>query len=289
MSRLYVVATPIGNLEDISPRALSVLRSVSLILAEDTRVTRRLLSAFDIHTPLMSSHAHNEGAVAEGVVSRMLAEDIGVALVTDAGTPGISDPGSRVVRAAAQAGIQVLSVPGPSAAAAALSVSGFEEPEFTFFGFLPRGAKELRRKLQAMAGTIRLAVLYESPHRVLDLLEAVGEVFPEAPMTCSREITKLHEQTLRGTAGEVRARLLEDEKQLRGEFCLVLNLSGTQAPEAPEAVEQSAESRLLELLLAGMTLREAQDELVGRGERRNRVYAAALALRRVAADLLGEG
>ncbi len=286
MSRLFVVATPIGNLGDMSPRALRLLREAALILAEDTRVTRKLLTAFDIHTPLLSSHAHNEEAVGEDVVTRMLTDNIDVALVTDAGTPGISDPGSRVVRQAAQAGIQVIPVPGPSAMAAALSVSGFDEPEFTFFGFLPREGKELRRKLKSMAGAIRLAVMYESPHRVTELLDAIAAVFPDAPLSLSREITKVHEQTLRGTAGAVKALLLADEKQLRGEFCLVLNLSGTVAPAAQPDEAIPLESRLLQSLLSGKTLRDAQDELIRMGERRNAVYTAALSFRKAAQRLL---
>ncbi|MBR6570430.1 MAG: rRNA small subunit methyltransferase 1, partial [Clostridia bacterium] len=143
MPTLYVVATPIGNLGDMTPRAIETLKTVSLIAAEDTRVTQKLLSAFDIHTPLTSCHEHNERSKAAQIVERMLAENIDVAVTTDAGTPCISDPGSILTAEAIKAGIEVLAVPGPTAMASALSVSGFDMTEFTFFGFLPRQKNEL--------------------------------------------------------------------------------------------------------------------------------------------------
>ena len=160
MPTLYVVATPIGNLGDMTPRAVETLRSVALIAAEDTRVTQRLLAVFDIHTPITSCHEHNERAKAEQIVARMLAESIDVALTTDAGTPCISDPGSLVAAEAIRNGIPVLAIPGPTAMASALSVSGFSIEEFTFYGFLPRAKGELKQKLLEMATHSKIAVVH---------------------------------------------------------------------------------------------------------------------------------
>ncbi len=287
MSILYVVSTPIGNLEDISARAIRVLREADVILAEDTRVTAKLLGAFGIRTRLESCHEHNEADKSGEMIRRMTEEPLSVALVTDAGTPGISDPGARIIAAAWEAEIQVRSVPGPSALVSALSLSGFEEKEFTFYGFLPRRKGELIRKLKGMAGQTGLAVFFESPHRILSLLSAVNEVYPDAMMSISRELTKLHEQTLRGDAGEVYRRFLSDEGLLRGEFCLVLRLTGIKAgPERKESAE-SIESRLMGHVLSGMSLRTASETLIEQGERKNLVYAACLKVKR-AAKLLNE-
>jgi len=287
MSVLYIVSTPIGNLEDITARAKRVLAEADVILAEDTRVTARLLSAFGIRTRLESCHEHNEADKSGEMIRRMSKETLSVALVTDAGTPGISDPGARIISAAWEAGIEVRSVPGPCALVSALSLSGFDEKEFTFHGFLPRRKGELIRKLKGMAGRTELAVFYESPHRVASLLSAINEVYPDAMLSVSRELTKLHEQTLRGTAGEVLARFASDEGLLRGEFCLVLRLAGISAqPERGQSAE-SLESRLVGLVLSGVSLRKASETLLEQGERKNLVYAAGLNVKR-AAKLLNE-
>lgn len=289
MSRLYVVATPIGNLGDLSPRAEATLREADLILAEDTRVTRRLLNAFNIKTPLESSHEHNEAAKAEEIVMRMRTNDITLALVTDAGIPAVSDPGAAVVRAVSDAGFDVLTIPGPSAFVSAISLSGFEDKEFTFFGFLPRKKGDLQRKLKSMAGRTGLAVFYESPHRVPALLDAVCAVFPGILVSVSRELSKLYEQTVRGSAEAVRARFKADEGMLRGEFCLVLNLSGIKADEKASGAGDTVEQRLFSFLAEGITLREASDALILQGVRKNQVYAASLLLKRVARSLLEQG
>lgn len=288
MSTLFVVATPIGNLKDLSPRALLILKEADLILAEDTRVTRKLLSAFSIATPLESCHEHNEAGKANQVVARMLAQEMQVALVTDAGTPSVSDPGALVVKAAAEAGIPVLAVPGPSAAAAALSVSGFTEGDYTFLGFLPRKKGELTAKLQDLAGKASLAVLYESPHRVLALLMAISEVYPGAQMSVSREISKLHEQTLRGSVEDLLKQFSGDSGLLRGEFCLVLQVP--QRESKPEVAGQrpGLEARLMEGLVQGMSLRQAMEDLVtNQGEKKNAVYAASLRLKSICKEELG--
>ena len=288
MSVLYVVATPIGNLEDLSPRALRILREADLILAEDTRVTRKLLSACGIRTPLESCHEHNEGYKSGQIVNRMASSEMAVALVTDAGTPAVSDPGSKIVKAVSEAGFQVLAAAGPSAFAAALSVSGFEEGEFTFFGFLPRKKSELTQKLRSMAGHTQLAVVHESPHRIIDLMAAAAEVFPGIQVSVSCDLTKLHEKTLRGSVEAVLEALRQNEKTEKGEYCAVLRLSGSVREEAPPAAAGSLEARLLEEVLAGRGLREAMAALIKAGEKKNRVYAASLALKKALSSLEDE-
>ncbi len=281
---LYVVATPIGNLGDMSPRAVETLRSVQLIAAEDTRVTMKLTSHFDIHTPLTSCHRHNEAGKAQEIVRRMLDEGIDVALVTDAGTPGVSDPGMILTRLCAEAGIPVVAVPGPTALAAALSVSGFDVTEFTFYGFLPREKKPLEEKLRSMIGQ-QAAVIHESPFRVIALMEAVARVLPEAKVSASCDLSKLHELTLRGTPAQVLEQLKANEKAEKGEYCIVLDLRQVPVPEpAAPAGELTPELRLVGLMLEGLSLREARERLQAEGLRKNELYAAALRVK----ELIGE-
>jgi 16S rRNA (cytidine1402-2'-O)-methyltransferase len=218
VSKLYVVATPIGNLGDLSPRALEVLRACALIAAEDTRVTRKLSARFSIDTRMVSNHQHNEAVRAAELVERMLGEDFDVALVTDAGTPGVSDPGSLLVRAAAEAGVEVVAVPGPTAMAAALSISGFDTREFAFYGFPPRAAGPLREKLLAIARSgVPVAVLHESPHRVPALLEAIAEVLSGAALCLCCDLTKRYEIALRGDAPALLARVRANPNAGKGE------------------------------------------------------------------------
>lgn len=287
MPRLYVVATPIGNLSDISPRALEVLRSADLIAAEDTRVTRALLNHFSIATPAVSNHQHNEEHRASPLVERMLAEDLTVAVVTDAGTPCISDPGSVLVREAAAAGIEVLAVPGPTAMASALSVSGFDTREFAFYGFLPRGRKELREKLVSMKRSgVPVGVVHESPHRVIDLVEAVADTLPGCRVSASCDLTKLYEKTIRGDAQDVLAMLRANEKAEKGEYCLVLDMSGVELPEEEPPVQASLEAQLFEELLCGSDLRAAGERLMERGAKRNDVYRARTNVQRFLQDMI---
>ncbi len=281
---LYVVATPIGNLSDMSPRAVDTLRGVSLIAAEDTRVTMKLLSHFDIHTPMTSCHRHNEQSKAQAIIDRMVVEQIDVALVTDAGTPAISDPGTALVRLAAERGIPVLAVAGPSAMAAAMSVSGFDLPSFTFYGFLPREKKALADKLLDIARHSEGAILHESPYRVIDLMRVLAQTLPGALVSASCDLTKLHELTLRGTANEVLAALEANEKSEKGEYCIVLDLRGVSLPEPSVKPDISLEARLFELLLQGIPLRDAQKTLVDSGEKKNAVYAAALRVKGYVGD-----
>lgn len=281
MPRLYVVATPIGNLSDISPRALDMLRDSDLIAAEDTRVTRGLLSRFGIDTPCVSNHQHNEDHRAATLIERMLEEDLTVSVVTDAGTPCISDPGSVLVREAAAAGVEVLAVPGPTAMASALSVSGFDTREFAFYGFLPRQRRELEDKLLSVARSgVPVAVVHESPHRVIDLMRAVVSVLPGCRVSASCDLTKLHEKTVRGTAQEVLDNLLANEKAEKGEYCLVLDLHDVRVQERPQAVNASLEARIFDALMEGCGLREAGERLTAQGEKRNDVYRARTAVQR---------
>ena len=286
MPRLYVVATPIGNLSDISPRALETLKNCALIAAEDTRVTRALLNHFGIDTPCVSNHQHNEENRAAPLIERMLAEDIDVAVVTDAGTPCISDPGSVLVHEAAQAGIEVLAVPGATAMASALSVSGFDTREFAFYGFLPRQKRELSEKLLAIARTgVPIAVAHESPHRVIDLVSVICETLPGCRISASCDLTKLHEKTIRGTAEKVLAMLRANEKAEKGEYCLVLDLHDVHVEERKAACDTSLEARIFELLMAGRDMREAGDALMQQGEKRNDVYRARTAVQKFLEEL----
>ena len=282
MPTLYVVATPIGNLSDLSPRAVDTLKNVSLIAAEDTRVTMKLLNDYDIHTPLTSCHQHNEATKGAAIAERMLAEGIDVALTTDAGTPCVSDPGEGLVSAAIDRGIEVIPVPGCCAAVAALSVSGFDTREFAFYGFLPREKKDLRAKLLAIARQTPVAVAHESPFRVIELMEAIAETLPGTRVSVSCDLTKLHEKTLRGPTSEVLAAMRANPKAEKGEYCLVLDFHGVTLPEAPHpAAAGSLEARLTDLLIAGHDLRGAQMALIEQGEKKNAVKAAALRLKRL--------
>lgn len=276
MSTLYVVATPIGNLQDMSPRAVETLRNVALIAAEDTRVTRKLTTHFDIRTPLISCHQHNERGRAGEIVQRMLDEDIDVAVVTDAGTPAISDPGTELVKAAAEAGIPVLAVSGPSACVSALSVSGMDVSSFTFYGFLPREKKELREKLTQIGRKDECAIFHESPHRVKELVAAIGETLPGAMLSVSCDLTKLHELTLRGTPEKILTLLCDNEKSEKGEYCLVADLRKVCLPEETPMIQASPEAQLFELLLQGYDLRDAVEEVCAHGFKKNAVKAAAL-------------
>ena len=214
MAALYVVATPIGNLQDFSPRAVETMKTADLIIAEDTRVTMKLCQVFGFHAPLVSCHRHNEGNKAEPLASKILEGDLNAVLVTDAGTPCISDPGNEVVRACAAAGIQVIPVPGCCAGIAALSVSGADAREFTFYGFLPREKKDLREKLREISKGTRVAVVHESPFRITELTEAITETLPEAELTVCCDLTKIHEKTVYGKSADVLAVLKAGESLL---------------------------------------------------------------------------
>ena len=271
---LYVVATPIGNLDDISARALKVLRDVALIAAEDTRHSMRLMQHFGIPTPLAACHEHNERDEGSRFLSRLQAGD-DVALISDAGTPLISDPGYHLVRQVRAAGIKVVPVPGPCALIAALSAAGLPSDRFIFEGFLPAKAVGRRARLEAVKEEPRTLIFYEAPHRILECLEDMELVFGgDRVALLARELTKTFE-TLNGLPlSELRAWVASDSNQQRGE-CVVL-VAGWQAPEGDEAV--SAETlRVLDLLLKEMPLKRAAAVAAEiTGVRKNLLYQVAL-------------
>jgi 16S rRNA (cytidine1402-2'-O)-methyltransferase len=227
MGTLFLVATPIGNLEDMSPRAVRTLREAHLIAAEDTRHTRQLLTHFDIHTPLTSYFEHNKLAKLEAILSTLGEGD--VALVSDAGTPGINDPGYELVKAALDAGHTVSPLPGPSAPIAALSASGLPTDAFLYLGYLPRKSSERRDFLHKVAGHPYTLVFLEAPHRLLDALDDLQSVLGDRSMSAARELTKLHEQFVRGQVSEVREHFTLHEP--RGEFVLIVAGQRGSAPE----------------------------------------------------------
>ena len=240
---LHVVATPIGNLNDLSPRALETLRGVAAICAEDTRHTRQLLSHFGIEQSLVALHEHNEAGVAERIVARLQAGE-SLALVSDAGTPLVSDPGFRLVAAARAAGIRVSPVPGPCALVAALSAAGLPSDRFAFEGFLPAKAGARRERLAQLAGETRTLIFYESSHRIEDsLADAVVAFGADRPAAVARELTKLFETVLSGGLGELHARVVADADQRKGEF--VLLVQGV----ADDAEAKTAEGRRVYALL----------------------------------------
>jgi len=271
---LYVVATPIGNLDDISARALRILREVALIAAEDTRHSARLLQHFGIQTPLAACHEHNERDQGGRFLARLQAgED--VALISDAGTPLISDPGYHLVRQARAAGFAVVPVPGACALIAALSAAGLPSDRFIFEGFLPAKAAGRRARLEQVREEPRTLIFYEAPHRILERLQDMREVFgADRPALLARELTKTFE-TLQGLPlAELCEWVAADSNQQRGE-CVVL-VAGWQAPEGEEAVSAEA-LRVLDLLLAEMPLKRAAAlaaEITG--VRKNLLYQVAL-------------
>lgn len=274
--RLYVVATPIGNLGDLSPRACEVLKACALVAAEDTRHSGALLRHFQISVPLLSLHDHNERRRTPELLARLQAGD-DVALVSDAGTPAISDPGYEVVRAAAAAGIEVRAVPGPCAAIAALSIAGLPTANFAFEGFLPSRPAARRRRLAALAADPRTLVFYESPHRIVEMLEDCAAAFGGArAAVVARELTKLHEQVYRDSLASLRARAAEAAELSRGEIVVVIEGA---APPA-DAADSGELDRVLGALLAELPLAQAA-RLAARiaGARDNDAYRRALALR----------
>ncbi len=233
---LYLVATPIGNLEDITLRALRVLRSADRIASEDTRQTGKLLHYYGITTPTVSYHLHNERSRAEELVAH-LREGARIAVVSDAGMPGIADPGEEIVRAAAEAGIPVFAVPGANAALSALTASGLPTERFAFRGFLPSKPGERRTALEQVLAEVKAAaepatqIFYETPHRIVEALADVADVFGSGHRVClARELTKLHEEFLRGAAGDVHATLAARDS-VRGEMVLLLSGEVAAAPE----------------------------------------------------------
>jgi 16S rRNA (cytidine1402-2'-O)-methyltransferase len=270
---LYIVATPIGNLEDITLRALRVLKEVDLIAAEDTRHTRKLLSHYNISTPLISYHAHNQECRGPELIQR-LANGENVALVSDAGTPGFSDPGTDLVARAWDAGVKVEAVPGPAAGLAALSLSGFKG-DILFIGFLPRGEGRRLKMLQDLAPEKRVIIMYESPRRLARTLTEIAGAMPHREVMVVRELTKKFEETWRGPVGEIARKLQVVE--LKGECALVLSCPRAQAA----APAMDLDGYLLETAQKqGLTGRRLADQVASNLQiPRRRAYQAYLALK----------
>ncbi|MFL6463608.1 MAG: 16S rRNA (cytidine(1402)-2'-O)-methyltransferase [Bryobacteraceae bacterium] len=269
---LYLVATPIGNLEDITLRALRVLRDqASVIACEDTRQTQKLLEHFQIRKPLLSYHEHNEASRTEQLLGA-LERGESVALVSDAGTPLISDPGYRVVHEAVAKGHPVVPLPGASAALTALTASGLPTDQFRFIGFLPPKAGARRKALEALADEAATVIAYESPHRILESLGDMSEIFGERPLVLARELTKLHEEFLRGSARTIRDEL-ERRGSVKGEITLVIGRAETQ----PEIADPLAEIQRLQKEL-GLDRMEAIKSVAKRlGLPKREIYRLAAA------------
>jgi 16S rRNA (cytidine1402-2'-O)-methyltransferase len=268
--KLYLVATPIGNLEDITYRAVRVLREADVIACEDTRQTRKLLDHYEISKPTVSYHEHNEAERAVELASRMAAGAT-VALVSDAGMPLVSDPGYRLVRAAIEMGVPVEPVPGASAALAALAASGLPTDSFYFGGFLPSKPGQRAKALEARAEEHTTLIFYEAPHRILEALEAVERTLGPRPVVVARELTKIHEEFLRGTAEEVRAQLAARDS-VKGEITLLIGRATAPAPddtpvdEAVAALVQAGVARMDAIKQVarkrGLSKREVYDRLL---------------------------
>ncbi len=272
MGTLYIVATPIGNLEDITLRALRVLKEVDLIAAEDTRHSKKLLNHYGIGTPLISYHAHNQETRGPELIRRLL-DGQNLALVTDAGTPGFSDPGADLVARAWEAGIKVEAIPGPAAGVAALSLSGFKG-DILFIGFLPRGEGRRLKLFAGLAREPRVIIIYESPKRLTRTLEELAGSMPNRQVMVVRELTKKFEQTWRGPLPEVAAQLRDAE--IKGECALVLSCPAAEA--APEVdLEGSLLQAAREQGLSGRRLTEAVAAALNFPRRQ--VYQAYLALK----------
>ncbi|MGZ6389900.1 MAG: 16S rRNA (cytidine(1402)-2'-O)-methyltransferase [Ktedonobacterales bacterium] len=282
MGTLYLVATPIGNLEDITMRALRVLREVRLIAAEDTRHTRKLLTHFAIATPLISYHEHSPQARRDALLAALSEGD--VALVSDAGTPAISDPGQDLVREALAAGFPVVPIPGAVAAISALIASGLPTDTFTFLGFLPRKPAERRAVLESVRAEPRTLILYEAPHRLHALLDDLLAVLGDRQMVAARELTKLHEEWLRGPVSTIRAHYTTATP--RGEYTLVIagaspSQTGMLPPDEQDqrTLDEIARERLRALMEQGMRTREAASQVAqALGLPKRDVYRLALGL-----------
>lgn len=272
---LYIVATPIGNLADISLRALAVLSNADVVCAEDTRVTAQLLSAYGIKANLISVREHNEQQMADKVIA-LLAEGKKVAQVSDAGTPAVCDPGAKLVSRVREAGFNIVPVVGASAVMGVLSVAGITTADFYFYGFLPAKPNERRSRLQTWQHTEHPVVMFDTPHRIAATLADFADILPERTLLLAREITKTFETFLRGTASELQAALESDPNQSRGEMALVLYPAEKTAADNDTLPENT--QNIMRILAAELPLKQAA-QLAAQitGERKNRLYDWALA------------
>ena len=269
---LYVVATPIGNLADITLRALAVLSQADMICAEDTRVTAQLLSAYGIQAKLLSVREHNEQQMADKVIAALV-EGKTVAQVSDAGTPAVCDPGAKLAARVRAAGLSVVPVVGASAVMGALSVAGVSEPNFYFHGFLPAKAGERQKLLATWAEATYPIVMFETPHRIAATLADMAAVFPQRPLVLAREISKTFETFLSGTVSEVQAIVAQDSNQSRGEMVLILHPASIERPsELPDDAQQ-----VMKILSAELPTKQAA-ELAAKitGENKKALYDLAL-------------
>ncbi len=271
---LYIVATPIGNLDDLGLRAIATLRAVDLIAAEDTRHSRRLLQHHGIDTPLVSCHEHNEAKRVDELLQK-IADGQQIALISDAGTPLISDPGFRLVRAARERGVRVSPIPGPSSVMAALSAAGLPSDRFLFCGFLPAKAGERASRLRELRDFQTTLVFFESSHRIMAALAQIDEIFGARKCVIAKELTKLHENFLDGSAAELRARLERDTALQRGEFVVLID---NGAGDDAAALESDA-IRLLDVLLDEVSVKMAvRIAMRLTGAKKNEIYQQALQL-----------
>jgi len=270
---LYIVATPIGNLEDLSPRALRILRDVSLIAAEDTRHTAKLLTHFDIHTPTTSYYEHNKLTKLDSILDQLRRGD--VALVSDGGFPGISDPGYELIRAAIDHGVAVIPIPGPSALLSALVASGLPTDSFVYLGFLPRKSSDRSRLLEENKNDARTLICFETPHRLIESLEDVQKVLGDRQIAVCREMTKLYEETFRGLISAATTHFSKGE--VRGEITLVI--AGRSAETQATWDEDRVRSTLQKLIDDGTERKEAAKQVAAQsGWERRAVYKIATEL-----------
>ena len=267
---LYLVATPIGNLEDITYRAVRILSEADLIACEDTRQSRKLLDHYDIHKPTISYHDHNEAERTEDLTARLVNGAV-IALVSDAGMPLVSDPGYRLVRAAVEAGVPVVPIPGASASLTALAASGLPTDAFYFGGFLPAKPGQRAQVLETLAESEATLIFYEAPHRILEALESIETVLGPRPVVVARELTKIHEEFLRGTAAEIRAEL-ESRDAVKGEITLLIGKAteppadNRPIPEAVNALIQEGMPRMDAIKMVarrrGLSKRDVYDQVL---------------------------
>ncbi len=279
MSKLFVVATPIGNLEDMTPRAVDVMRSVSLLLVEDTRWTIKLLNHFDIKTKMVCYHKFNEKKRSEEMIERMIREKLDIALVTDAGTPCISDPGYEIVKEAHEKGIEVIAVPGASAVITALSISGFDTSNFCFYGFLPREKKEMDQLFEKIkVQDIRTIVLYESPKRIIKSLERIRTYLGDIEVAVFSDLTKLYERIYRGEIQKVAEQMTLNPNVEKGEYVIALR-KGQGKKE--ETVKISIEALIVDSMMQkDLPLKVAYKNVIEQyGYSRNDVYEAMIRLK----------